>query len=438
MSKTQNPHCYGASLLYYEGKFQKDWALEVSGGTILKVAPASNFDQKTFTDLGSVALIPGTINTHNHSFQSLVRGFADDMSFFDWRDKGIYRLSLNLKKEDVYTGALFAFGEMLKHGITTVCDFFYLQDGGNENAKAVIQAAKDLGIRLVLARAFYDWEKGPKSYRETKGEAKKRCSELIKEFQNDPMVTIYPAPHSPHAASEEMIVAGFEIAEEFNLMFHIHLAEAQYEVEDIKKQKGLSPLFYLNRLGVVTNKMVGVHCVWLSDKEIELMGEREVKLSYNPSSNMFLGDGVAPIQKMLQKRVTIGLGTDGACSNNKTSIFEEMRMASLLQKVHLLDGRAVGAKEAFKMGTENGGKVLGLPIGKLQAGYQADFMTVNLNALELYPIQNLENNLVYSFSSSIIEDVFVHGKKVFSEGKILAYPEEKILERVKKLTTSWK
>ena len=421
---------YTAKCLFYQGKFQEGLAFEVSDGTITKIAKAIEFKKQNIKDLGEVAILPGTVNTHNHSFQSLVRGFGDDMSFFDWRDKGIYKYSLGLKTEDIYTGALFAFGEMLKNGVTTVCDFFYIQSGGNENARAVIRAAKDLGIRLVLARCFYDWKTGLAKYRETPKEARNRCLELMKEFKNDSMVTIYPAPHSPHAASEEMILAGFEVAQETNSMFHIHVSEAKYEVESIRKEKGLTPLLYLNRLGVVSNKMVAIHGVWFTDEEIELMAAKGVKLSYNPSSNMFLADGVTPIKKMLDYKVTIALGTDGACSNNKTSIFEEMRMAALLQKVHLLDSSALTAEQVFQMGTENGGVVLGLPVGKLEVGYRADFVTIDLKCLELQPLQNLHKNIVYSFSPKTLVDVFVHGKKII-------IPEEKIVERVQKLTRHW-
>ena len=251
------------------------------------------------------------------------------------------------------------------------------------------------------------------------------------------MVTVYPAPHSPHAASEKMIEAGADIAEQMNAMFQMHLSEGKYEVDMIRKAKGETPLIYLDRLGVVSNRMVAVHGVWLTDEEIDLMAERDVKLSYNPSSNMFLADGVTPVQKMLDKKITIGLGTDGACSNNKTSVMEEMRMASLLQKVHLLDGTAVGAAQAFRMGTENGGRVLGLPIGKIAAGYHADFVTLDLNCLELHPLQNLDKNMVYAFSPATLVDVFVHGKRIFSKGKLLTVPEEKIAERVRRLTKDW-
>ncbi|MBI3016545.1 MAG: amidohydrolase family protein, partial [Deltaproteobacteria bacterium] len=237
--------------------------------------------------------------------------------------------------------------------------------------------------------------------------------------------------------SRDMILAAFQVAQETNSLFHMHVAEARYEVEAIQKETGLTPLFYLDRLGIVSNKMVVVHGVWLSDEEIALMASRSVKLSYNPSSNMFLGDGVTPIKKMLDQGIMIALGTDGACSNNKTSVFEEMRMAALLQKVHSLDSSVISAEQAFQMGTENGGKVLGLPIGKLETGYRADFVTVNLDNLEFYPLQNLHKNIVYSFSPTTLDEVYVRGKKIFSKGKLLTVSEEEIIERVHKLTKHW-
>src|SRR3989338_2953529 len=214
---------YKAKFLFYQGRFQENLILEVSDGTILRLASKEHFKGQVITDLGNVALLPGTINTHNHSFQSLVRGFGDDKPFVEWRDRGIYKDSLNLTKDDIYTGALFAFGEMLKHGITTVCDFFYIQDHGNDNARAVIQAAKDLGIRLVLSRCFYDWEKGPKRYQESPKEARKLCLELMKNYEKDPMIPFSPAPHSPHAASREMILTAFQVAQKTPSMFHMHV-----------------------------------------------------------------------------------------------------------------------------------------------------------------------------------------------------------------------
>src|SRR5206468_623775 len=187
-------------------------------------------------------LLPGTVNIHCHTFQSLLRGLGDDLDFMAWRDRVLYPFSTRLDREGIYLGAAFAFAEMLLHGATTCVDFFYLQDEGNDNAEAVIQAARDVGIRLVLARTMYDWEGAPTRYRD--------------------------------------------------------------------------------KLGVLGERMIGVHCVWLDDEEVRLMGERRAGLAYCPSSNMILGDGITRITELRAAGVRVGLGTDGGCTNNRLSVFE--------------------------------------------------------------------------------------------------------------------
>ncbi|RMD92085.1 MAG: amidohydrolase, partial [Calditrichaeota bacterium] len=180
-----------------------------------------------------------------------------------------------------------------------------------------------------------------------------------------------------------------------------------------------------------------VHCVWLEDAELDLMAERKVKLAYNPASNMFLGDGITKIREMLDRGITIALGTDGACSNNRTSIFDEMRTASLLQKVKHLDSTACTAEEVFDMGTINGGIALDLPVGQIETGYKADFVTLDLEHISLQPIQNLKKNIVYAMSPAAIKDVVVHGEIVYTEGNIVKFPLQKIVEKVKEVTRNW-
>lgn len=430
---------YTADQIYYQDQFKTGLGILVENGEIIEVNVEKEL--KTSADesihFSGKALMPGTVNAHNHSFQSLVRGFGDDLTFFDWRNQGIYKYSLDLGPEEIYVGALFAFGEMLTYGVTTVCDFFYLHDQGNENSRSVIQAAKDLGIRLVLARTMFDWEVGPAKYRESIDDSAQRCIDLMDEFENDSLVSICPAPHSPHASSSEMIQAGFKIAEEKDAQFHIHVAEGQYEVEMISEKFALTPMRYLEHLGVCSPRMVGVHCVWLDDGELDLMARKKAKLAYNPTSNMFLGDGITKIREMLDRGITISLGTDGACSNNRTSVFDEMRMASLLQKVKHLDATACTADEVFDMGTKNGGQVLGLPIGEIKPRFKADFVTLDLQHISLQPVQNLKKNIVYAMSPKAVQDVIVNGKVVFTEGDIVKNPLKKIVERVREVTQEW-
>src|SRR6185503_17535168 len=255
----------------------------------------------------------------------------DDLDFMGWRDRVLYPFSARLDRAALGTGAAFAFAEMLLHGVTTCVDFFYIHDGGNANAEAVIEAARAVGIRLVLARGMYDWEGAPARYRETPEAAARRTRELIAAHRGDRTVSVQPAPHSPHGASPAMLRAGFEVAETEGTVFHVHVAEGRYEGERTLREHGATPIRYLDRLGVLGPRMVAVHCVWLDSEEIALMGARRAALAYCPSSNMFLGDGITRIPELRKAGVRVGLGTDGGCTNNRLSVFEEMRMAALLQ-----------------------------------------------------------------------------------------------------------
>jgi 5-methylthioadenosine/S-adenosylhomocysteine deaminase len=421
------------------GTLLSNHAVLVRDGDIDAVVPADSplLRGVGTEDWGQVLIVPGTVNTHTHSFQSLVRGFSDDLPFFRWRDEGIYRISPRLGPEEIYAGALLTFGEMLRNGVTTVADFFYVHAGGNANDEAVIRAARDLGIRLVLARTMYDWRGAPAVYQETVDEAVRRCDALLAQYAGDPMVTVCPAPHSPHGASPEMITAGAQLAARAGTRMHIHVAEGRYEVEMITREHGAPPMQWLDRLGVVTDRMVAVHCVWLTEEEIQLMGDRGAKLAYCPASNMFLGDGITKIPSMLRYGVTVGLGTDGPCSNNRTSVFDEMRMAALLQKVASLDGEALPAEQALAMGTRNGGVVLGIPVGDVAPGYRADLVGLRLADLSLQPPGPLRKHLVHALHPQAISRVVVAGRTVVEDGHLLTVPEEEIIARVARVTAGW-
>lgn len=429
-------------LIFYKDKFEENKVILVEKDKILKIDTLENikdkYDDLEIVECKNEVIIPGTVNTHNHSFQSLLRGIATDRPFLEWRDNSLYKFSPKLKAEDIYTGALFAFGEMLKYGVTTVSDFFYVHNEGKECDEAVIKAAKDVGIRLVLARTMYDWDGAPKGYVETIEESVKNTKDLAIKYNNsDTMTNIVPAPHSLHAASIDMIKAGYNLAKELDTRFHIHVAEEPFEVDQVQKEFGLRPVELLNKIGVLDERMVAIHAVWLNDKEIKLMGNNKVNLAYCPSSNMFLADGVTNIPDMLKYGVNIGLGSDGACSNNRISIFEEMRMCALLQKVDKLNAMCISGKTTFKMGTEFGGQLLQLPIGKIEEGYKADFVGLNLKDMSLQPLfkskEQLLFNIVYSMQPTAINRVIVNGKEVVNNGKILTIAEDKIVDRVSSL-----
>jgi 5-methylthioadenosine/S-adenosylhomocysteine deaminase len=432
---------YKADYIYYKEKFQNNLSMLVENGVIKEIgewqAMEAKFAEVELTDMSGKAIVPGTVNAHNHSFQSLLRGIAVDRPFLEWRNNALYKYTPLLDEEAIYIGALFAFGEMLKYGVTTVSDFFYVHDGGTATDEAVIQAAQDLGIRLVLARTMYDWNGAPLSYQETVQDAVHRTRQLAKKYQGNPMVTIHPAPHSPHGASPEMIKAGHRLAQELDTPFHIHVAEEMFEVEETLEKYKLRPVHYLNDLGVVDERMIAIHLVWLEDSEIRLLGKKNAALAYCPSSNMFLSDGVSRIPDLAQAGVRISLGSDGACSNNRISVFEEMRMCSLLQKVTRLDGTCMNAKQVFEMGTKVGGELLRLLVGVLQEGYQADFVTLNLSDLSLSPKRELFANVVYSMQPTAICDVIVNGKFIVQGGELTTISEKSIVNKVDRLFEKW-
>ena len=432
---------YRPAYVYTEEKLKTGFGVLVERDTILEVGALENLEAKylgaAIADWRDLVMVPGTVNVHNHSFQSLLRGLSCDRPFLEWRDQALYKYSPRFQEEHIYAGALFAFGEMMKCGVTTVCDFFYLHNFGLESDEIIVKAARDVGIRLVLARTMYDWAGAPAGYIETVEKAVENTRALARKYRGNPMTTVVPAPHSLHGASIEMIKAGHALAQELGTCFHIHVAEEPFEVEQVKEEfGGMTPVELLDHIGVADKSMVIVHGVWLKDSEVELLGRRGAKLAYCPSSNMFLADGVTDIPRMMRAGVLIGLGSDGGCSNNRVSVFEEMRMAALLQKVHTCDAMCLNYRQVFRMGTGDGGKLLGLPVGKIQAGCKADFLGINIRDMSMQPVspsgEQLLPNLVYSMQPGAIAKVVVNGRLTVWEGVLNTVPEEQILALVQK------
>ncbi len=411
----------------------------VAVGSPEQVRSDSRCDHAHTIDWSGKALIPGGVNAHNHSFQSLLRGIGDDLPFLTWRDKALYRYSPQLDADGMHTAALFAFGEMLLHGVTTVCDFYYINAGANDNALATIAAAQKLGMRIVLARCFYDWDGAPASYREDIPTATRNFRELHGMFADDArsMVSVHPAPHSQHGATPAMIEAGAGCAKDAGTPWHIHLAEEDYQVAESLERFGKRPLHAVDDLGVIDDRMIAIHGCWFDADERALLGNRGASLVYNPASNMFLGDGITDVVDLLEHGVRVGLGTDGGCSNNRVSIQDEMRMTALLQKVARTDGQAIAAEQCLAMGTRVGGELLQLPVGRIAPGYRADFAAVDLHDPCLWPLQALTKNVVYALTSRAFTDVVVDGNVVVEDRRLVNIELEEIEKRVGDLTRGW-
>lgn len=424
--------------IWRNGRWEQERIVVISDGRIERIISRDEVPvDLTVEAFPQRLMLPGTINAHNHSFQSLLRGIADDCDFFTWRDRALYGYTPRMTEDVIYHAARFAFAEMLRAGVTTVCDFFYIHSGSNANDHAVIRAARDVGIRITLARTMYDWDGAPPQYQETIDAAVARTRELWQEYRGADDVAVCPAPHSPHAASPAMIQAGSRLAEELDTRFHIHVAEGRYERDQIMKQYGLTPIRWLESLGIALNRATIIHGVWLNDDDIHLMAEKGVRLVYNPASNMFLGDGITPIPDMLAAGVTIGLGSDGGCSNNRVSVFDEMRMCALLQKVSHLNSNVMPAEDTLAMGTAGSADTLALPAGRIEPGHFADFTLLDMRDPSLLPPWRYEKNVVYSMTPQAIREVIVGGHTVVRNGALTRLSWDDVVGGMLEVTSSW-
>lgn len=420
---------FTADRVFTEGVYRPARWIGVEGGVIRAVTehrPASS----SILEFPESAIFPGTVNTHTHAFHSLMRGCGDDLPLLKWLHDVVYRHAANLTAEQAYLGAALAFAEMLKNGITTVVDFFYLNGLGNEYALATIRAAEDLGIRLVLARTFMDWEHAPSTIRETMPQAVARYGELAQAYRAHPTVKICPAAHSLYAASPEMIQAAVEAARTQGTWWHMHVADAAGAERTIRDRFGRSTVGRMAELELLTESLVAVHAVYVDETEVELLGERRVKVSHNPSANMFLGDKAARILAMRSVGICVGLGTDGGLDNNSLSIFHEMKMAALVQKSMAGNPQAITAKDVLEMGTVNGGFITDWPAGRLEPGSLADFLVIDLSDLALVPGDRLASHMVYSMSERAIRHVYVHGRCVVRDGRLTGVDERELARRV--------
>lgn len=430
-----------ADLVFAEDRWRERHGFVLQGGRILATGDPAELAQRypdhDQEDWGAVAVLPGTVNAHDHSFQILLRGLGDDLGFMAWRDLVLYPFSERLDREAIRVGALFDFAELARCGVTTVVDFFYLHDRGNENALAVVEAAREVGLRVVIARCMYDWAGAPRRYLESIDEAERNFRQLFAELRGDRLAFVQPAPHSVHAASPDMIRAGAELAREFGVPFHIHVAEGRYERERTLERHGRTPVGFLDHLGVLSERTLMVHCVWVDEEDLALMAERGVRVVHCPSANAFLGDGIAPVRGMLERAIPVALGTDGGCTNNRRSVFEEMRMAALLARAAATDGSALGAEETLLMGTARGGEALGLPVGRIAPDHAADLVVLDLEALSLQPAATAPQQVVHAMQPEAIRRVVVGGETIVEGGRLTRVDEAEVVARVREVTRGW-
>lgn len=361
-------------------------------------------------------VIPGLVNCHTHSYMSFMRNVADDLSFMDWLFGTIDPIEQQMTDEDTYWGANLAIIEMMKSGTTCFNDM-------QMNIHQTTRAVKESGMRAVICRGLVGSgsdEAGQMRLRQAYEErdAAKDCDRL----------TFKLGPHAPYTCDDAFLKIVAAEAKKENMGIHVHLSESESEISQIQEKYGCTPIARAEKCGIFDVPAIAAHCVQVTDEDIEILKRKNVSVVTNPASNMKLGNGFAPIAKMLDAGVNVCLGTDGAASNNCLNMFHELSLLTLIHKGTGKTPQCVSAKEGFRIATINGAKALGLEkeIGSIEAGKKADLAILDLNTPSLTPRNNLIAGLSYSANGSEVDTVIINGQ-ITMEGRKLLTIDEKLV-----------
>lgn len=357
----------------------------------------------------------GMVNTHGHVSMTLLRSYADDMALMDWLENKIWPIEAKMNAKDIYWGAMLGIAEMLKSGTTCFADMYCFMDD-------VARAVAETGIRANLSRGLI-------GLAPDKDEKLAENTQLVKDWQgyDNGRIRITYGPHAPYTCPVEYLQKVIEAAQANNAEIQMHLCETKGEVENCIKEHGVTPIKLMDQLGMFEQGTIAAHCVYLTEDDMDIMAAKNVRVAHNPQSNLKLASGIAPVARMLEKGICVGLGTDGASSNNNLDMLEECRAAAMLHKTTTLNPLAVPAAQAWDMATVNGAKVLGFDeLGKLSVGQQADIVLWNMHKPYWYPRHNKLSLLVYAANSSDADTVIVNGKVVLQNGSMTLFDEEKI------------
>jgi 5-methylthioadenosine/S-adenosylhomocysteine deaminase len=404
-------------------------AVAVRGERIVAIGTATEIARRytaaRLINAAGKVVMPGLINTHTHVPMVLFRGIADDLILSEWLTKYIFPAEAkNVDEEFVRWGTRLGCLEMIRGGTTTYVDMYYFEDAiADETVKA--------GMRGVLGETVIDF---PVPDNKTWDAAMSYAEKFIKKWKGHSLITPAIAPHAPYTVSTEHLKQTNALSEKYGVPLVIHVAEAPTETEDIKKRYNATPAGYLDSIGLLSNRVIAAHSVWLSDEDIKTFAAREVGVGHCPQSNTKLASGVARVPEMLKAGVNVGIGTDGAASNNDVSMWEEIDTAAKLHKLYANNPTVVNAREALEMATIRGARAIHLEkeIGSLEVGKRADLIIVDINSVHQTPMYNIYSQLVYATKASDVESVMINGKVVMTGRRVLT-----IDERTVKTKANW-
>jgi len=406
-------------------------ALAIEGDLLAAIGPTeklkNEFSGRQQLSLKGYMVTPGLINTHTHGAMSCLRGLADDLPLQRWLNEVIFPTEARHASPDlVYWGTLLAAAEMLQNGVTTFCDGYFFEE-------SAVEAAQEIGSRAVLGQGILDFPSPDQP--DPKG-ARARAERFLNHFpKHSSLLRPSLFCHAPYTCGPETLQWVKRLCREHEILFQLHLSETAAEVSHLINTYGVRPAFYLDRLGILDDKTLCAHGVWLDDDEIELLARRRVGISHNVESNMKLASGVAPVPAMLRAGSRVALGTDGCASNNDLDLFSEMDKVAKLHKVFQYDPVVCSAPDVLKMATINAASVLGWQdkIGSLEVNKQADIVAIDITQPHLTPLYDPISHIVYAVKGSDVRHVWVGGKMVVANGHIQTLELAEVLREVTKI-----
>ncbi len=400
-----------------------DHAVAIDGGRIVEVLPASTAREKyrarRTEALEGHALIPGLVNLHTHAAMALLRGLADDLPLMDWLSKHIWPAEgKHVSAQFVHDGTALACAEMLRGGVTCFNDMYFFPEMAG-------RAAMETGMRAVLGIVLIEF---PTVYASDPQDYLRRGLAARDELKHQPLLSFCMAPHAPYTVSDRSFEQIATLADQLQLPIHVHVHETRGEIEESLKQHGLRPLPRLQRLGLLGPGLIAVHAVHVDDVEIAMLAAEGCSVAHCPASNLKLASGFAPVGRMLASGINVGIGTDGAASNNRLDILAELRLAALVAKAVHDDARTLASHAALEMATLAGARALGLEksIGSITPGKYADLAAVNLSSIELSPCYDPASQIVYTSGREHVGAVWVNGSQVVKEGRLLKTDESEL------------
>jgi 5-methylthioadenosine/S-adenosylhomocysteine deaminase len=411
-----------------------DGAVAVKGDTIVAVGPRGDLEARYAAsqriDAKGKLVVPGFINGHTHVPMTLFRGLHDDVTLNDWLYKYIFPAEAkNVNEEFVRWGTRLAAAEQIRGGVTTFADMYYFED-------AVAEETKAAGMRGVLGETFIDF---PAPDNKSEAEMLAYTEKFLKRWQGDSLIHAAVAPHSIYTCSQKTLQDAAALARKYHAPILIHTAEMKKEWEDSEKQNGMSPVQYLDKIGLLGPDVVSAHCIFVDAADEKTLAQKQVGCVHNPSSNMMIASGVSPVADLRAAGVAVGLGTDGpAGSNNDLDLMEEIDLAAKLAKITKMDPLAMHAKSVVEMATIDGARALHMQkeIGSLEAGKKADFILISLDEPHAVPMYDIYAQLAYALKGSDVETVVIGGRVVMRDRKLLTVNEEEAIAKARQYKKS--